>query len=229
VRRWAWLLPLLGTAACSNLQEGQGGVVALEIEFPENRNLEIGEQLQLSATALNADGNPVDAEISWRASTAALSVDGSGLLTGVSVGTSDVQATVGSLASERVTFNVIARADTLIIVGDSVVVVPLAADPPVTAQLPVRLASLITAAPLSNRPVIFEIVQPLPGATPVVQLTGGVQIDTLNTGGEGTVTGGLSRVVGQVAPDTAIVQVRANRTRGATVPGSGQRFIILFQ
>jgi hypothetical protein len=93
----------------------------------------------------------------------------------------------------------------------------------------VRLASFITAAPLTNRPVIFEIVQPLPGATPVVQLTGGVQIDTLNTGGEGTATGGLSRVVGQVAPDTAIVQVRANRSRGEPVPGSGQRFIILFQ
>jgi hypothetical protein len=229
VRRWAWLLPLLGAAACSNLQESQGGVVALEIQFPENRNLEIGEQVQLSATALNADGNPVDAEISWRASTPALSVDPTGLLTGVSVGTSDVQAAVGSLASERVSFNVIAKADTLSIVGDSVVVVSLAADPPATAQLPVRLASFITAAPLTNRPVIFEIVQPLPGATPVVQLTGGVQIDTLNTGGEGTATGGLSRVVGQVAPDTAIVQVRANRSRGEPVPGSGQRFIILFQ
>jgi hypothetical protein len=229
VKPWAWLLPLLAAGGCSNLQEGQGGVVALEIQFPDNRDLEIGEQLQLSATALNADGNPVDAEISWRASTAALSVDGTGLVTGVAVGSSDVQAAVGSLASERITFNVIARADTLIIVGDSVVVVPLDADPPVTAQLPVRLASLITAAPLTNRPVIFEIVQPLPGATAVVQLTGGVQIDTLNTGGEGTVTGGLVRVVGQAAPDTAIVQVRANRTRGAPVPGSGQRFIILFQ
>jgi hypothetical protein len=39
----------------------------------------------------------------------------------------------------------------------------------------------------------------------------------------------LIRVVGQTAPDTAIVQVRANRTRGTPVPGSGQRFIILFQ
>jgi hypothetical protein len=233
VRRWAWLLPLLAAVSCSNLQEEQGGVVALEIQFPENRNLEIGEQLQLSATALNADGNPVDAEISWRASTAALSVDGTGLVTGVAVGSSDVQATVGSLASERVPFNVIARADTLIIVGDSVVVVPAAAEPPVPAALPVRLESFNPAGPLASRPVIFEIVQPVPGTTPVVQLAGGVQSDTLTTSADaatlGTATGQLTRVAGQTAPDTAIVQVRANRTRGAPVPGSGQRFIILFQ
>ena len=31
------------------------------------------------------------------------------------------------------------------------------------------------------------------------------------------------------APDSAIVEVSAFRTRGAVVPGSGQRFIIHFQ
>jgi hypothetical protein len=36
-------------------------------------------------------------------------------------------------------------------------------------------------------------------------------------------------VPGQIPPDTAIVEVRAERTSGAAVPGSGQRFIILFQ
>jgi hypothetical protein len=39
----------------------------------------------------------------------------------------------------------------------------------------------------------------------------------------------LSRIAGLAAPDTAIVTVRAARTRGAAVPGSGQRFLVLFQ
>jgi hypothetical protein len=39
----------------------------------------------------------------------------------------------------------------------------------------------------------------------------------------------LSRTPGTIAPDTAIVQVRANRRSASPVPGSGQRFIVLFQ
>jgi hypothetical protein len=77
--------------------------------------------------------------------------------------------------------------------------------------------------------VIYEITRPVAGTAPVVQLAGGVQSDTLSTVTDGTVGAVLSLVAGQVPPDTAIVEVRANRTRGSAVPGSGQRFIILFQ
>jgi hypothetical protein len=77
--------------------------------------------------------------------------------------------------------------------------------------------------------VIYEITQPVPGATPVVQLAGGVQGDTLTTIADGTAAIALGLVAGQTPPDTAIVEVRANRTRGSPVPGSGQRFIVLFQ
>jgi hypothetical protein len=62
-----------------------------------------------------------------------------------------------------------------------------------------------------------------------VQLVGGVQSDTVTTSTDGTAPIALSAVAGQVPPDTAIVEVRANRTRGSVVPGSGQRFIVLFQ
>lgn len=229
MRGWPYLLSLLAAGACSGLDEGEGGVVGLEIEFPPLRTLEIGEQLQLSAQALDAHGNPVDAEITWRASTSALTVDATGLVTGVAVGTGDVQAVVGTLASSRVDFNVIAPADTIVITGDSVFVIPLDADPPVTATLAVRLDSRAPAGPAGSRPVIFEITQPVAGATPTVQLTGGVQSDTVTTTPEGIASIGVLGVTGQVPPDTAIVQVRANRTRGSPVPGSGQRFIILFQ
>ncbi len=229
MRRWACLLPLLAAAACSSLDEGEGGVVGLEIQLPEFSTLEVGEQAQLSARALDADGQTVDATVEWRASNAALSVDATGLVTGVAPGSADVQASVGSLNSARVSFSIIAPADTIIIVGDSVFVIPILAEPPVSATLAVRLESRSPAGPLASRPVIYEIIQPVAGATPVVQLAGGVQSDTLTTATDGTVSAVLSQVPGQVPPDTAIVQVRATRTRGAAVPGSGQRFIILFQ
>jgi hypothetical protein len=204
-------------------------VVALEIEFPELRTLEIGEQVQLAARALDAEGDVVDAAIDWRASNAALSVDGTGLVSGVAAGTGEVQAVVGSLASERVGFTVVLRADTLIIEGDSVLAIPRDADPPATATLPVRLESFDPAGPVGSRPVIFEIVQPVAGETAVVELVGAGQSDTVATTADGLASVLLGAVAGQVPPDTAIVQIRANRTRGSPVPGSGQRFIVLFQ
>jgi Bacterial Ig-like domain (group 2) len=229
VRRWVRLLPLLIAAACSGLDEGEGGVVALEVQFPENPTLEVGEQAQLSARALDVDGETVDAAILWRASNDVLSVDETGLVTGVEPGSGEVQAVVGALTSERIGFTVLAPADTLIIVGDSVFVIPIAADPPDTANLVVRLESRSPVGPVASRPVIYEITQPVAGATTVVQLAGGVQSDTVLTVADGTAAIALSLVTGQTPPDTAIVEVRANRTRGSAVPGSGQRFIVLFQ
>jgi hypothetical protein len=227
--RWVCLLPLLAAGACSGLDEGEGGVVGLEIQIPALLTLEVGEQVQLSAHALDADGQTVDATILWSASDAALSVDATGLVTGVAPGSGEVQAAVGSLTSERIDFSVLAPADTIIIVGDSVFVIPIAADPPGTANLMVRLESRAPVGPLGSRPVIYEITQPVAGAAPVVQLAGGVQSDTLLTVADGTAVTALSLVTGQTPPDTAIVEVRANRARGSAVPGSGQRFIILFQ
>ncbi len=230
MRRWARLLPLVAAAACSSLDEGEAGVVGLEIQVPELlQTLEVGEQAQLSARALDADGETVDATILWSASSAALSVDPTGLVTGLAQGSGDVQASVGSLTSARVAFSVLAPADTIIIVGDSVFVIPVLADPPLAATLAVRLESRSLPGPVSARPVIYQITRPAAGTVPVVQLTGGVQSDTLMTGSDGTATVGLSLVAGQAAPDTAMVEVRANRTRGSVVPGSGQRFIVLFQ
>jgi hypothetical protein len=223
------LLPLVAAAACSGLDEGEGGVVGLELELPAFQTLEVGEQIQLVARALDADGNVVDATIDWRASNAAVSVDPTGLVTAVVPGSSDVQAVVGSLASERLRFSIIASADTLIIVGDSVFVLPIEADPPASASLAVRLESRTPPGPVGSWPVIYEITQPVAGAAPVVQLTGGVQSDTVTTGTDGGASIGLSLVGGQTPPDTAIVEVRAERTRGSAVPGSGQRFIVLFQ
>ena len=228
MKGWVRLLPLLA-AACSGLDEGEGGVAAVEIELPALPTLEVGEQVQLTARALDAEGEVIEAPISWLVSDDALSVSATGLVSAVSPGSGDVQAVAGSLTSERIGFTVLAPADTLIIAGDSVLIVPVAADPPASTSLSVRLEGGTPAGPAASRPVIFEITQPVAGASPAVQLAGGVQRDTIVTGADGTATVALSLVSGQMPPDTAIVEVRANRTSGAAVPGSGQRFIALFQ
>ena len=95
---------------CSNLTEGAGGVVELEIRRPAQTQIEVGQTLQLSARALDRDGNPVDVPITWRTSDPTLTVDDQGLVTAVAPGTGQVQAFAGSLASARVSLTVVAAA-----------------------------------------------------------------------------------------------------------------------
>ena len=223
------LLPLILVAACSGLEEGEDGVVAIEVETPEFQTLEVGEQEQVVARALDLNGQVVDVPLEWQSTTAAVTVNGTGLVTGSQPGEADVQAFSGSLPSEPVSFEVVLRADTIIIAGDSVVTLATGVEPPPTATLTVRLETFTPPEPISGRPVIFEITSPTPGAPAVVQLAGGVQSDTITTGADGTAFAEVGAVSEQVPPDTAIVEVRAERTRGAPVPGSGQRFIVLFQ
>jgi Bacterial Ig-like domain (group 2) len=228
MRRWTRLLSLLLVAACSGLDEGEGGVVAVEVEIPELTTIEVGQQVQVVARALDVNGAVVDVPLEWQSSTAAVTVDGAGLVTGVQPGEANVQAFSGNLPSEPVPFDVVARADTIIVVGATVDTLPIV-EPPPTDTLTVRLETFTPAGPVSGGSVIFEITSPAPGATPVVQLAGGVQSDTVTTASDGTASVIFGAVSAQVPPDTAIVQVRAERISGGAVPGSGQRFIVLFQ
>ena len=226
--RWRRLLPVLAVLGCSGLDEGEGGVVALQVEVPVPSTVEVGDTLQLHATALDADGEPVDAPITWQAADPTVSVDGSGLVTGVTVGSGRVQAREGSLGSNVVTLTVIARADTLLVLGDSIRSVP--AEPGTSGDLVTELRTFSPDAPVASRPVIYAITYPVGGTAPGVTLTGGAQTDTVTTGADGTVVGvQLVHVTGRPPVDSAVVTVSAERTRGAPVPGSGQRFVIRFE
>jgi uncharacterized protein YjdB len=111
VTRWVLLVSSAFALGCSDLTEGAGGVVQLEITQPAVTQIEVGDTLRLSARALDRDGNPVDVPISWRTSDATfLTVDDQGLVTGVAPGPGQVQAIAGSLASARVSLTVIATA-----------------------------------------------------------------------------------------------------------------------
>jgi hypothetical protein len=230
VIRWCGALVLGLVLGCSNLDEGEAGVVALEVTAPSPDTLEVGETVQLAARALDRDGNAVNAAIAWRSVDTTASIDPTtGVVTALFPGTARVQATVGSLSSGLITLTVLARADTLIIAGDSVLTV--ATDVPASAAMLVRLESFNPAGPLAGRPVIYTITSPDLTALPhTVELPGAVLVDTVLTESDGQVsTMTLNRVAGVIAPDSAIVEVSAFRARGAVVPGSGQRFIVHFQ
>ena len=70
---------------------------------------------------------------------------------------------------------------------------------------------------------------PLALVSKSAQLANGARSDTLTTAADGTAGAVLGAASGQTPPDTAIVEVRAEGLRGGAVPGSGQRFIVLFQ
>jgi hypothetical protein len=229
VNRWLGPVVLACLAGCSGLEGGDAIPIELRVVIPSSLTIDVGEQAQLSAQAYNANGEVVEAPISWRSADPTVTVgESTGLVTAVSPGLGRVQASTGSLSSNFVTFTVQARADTLIIVGDSIVTVPL--DPGLTAPLVVRMESFDPAGPLANRPVLYQITRPVAGGAPVVVLSGDVQSATVATGSDGTATGiQLGRVPSTPPPDTAIVEVSATRTGGGVVPGSGQRFIVVFE
>jgi hypothetical protein len=231
VIRWAGFWPLIVVAGCSNLDEGAGGVVGLEIQVPVNRTIEVTQSVQLTASGLDKDGNVVpDAVITWRTPDTTVTVDSlTGLVTGLFPGTGRVQAVEGSLASELETFNIVYHPDTLIIVGDSVVTVA----PTDLASVPLVVSVQSFSPPgtvVPSWPVVYSIVSPPDTGVHTVELPGAVLTDTLSTGTDGTVsTVILNRVSGIAQPDTAIVQVQTSRSSGELVPGSGQRFIVIFQ
>ena len=224
------LLVAAALLGCSGLDEGEAGVVGLEVRYLGPDTLQVGESIQLSARPLNKDGDSVGTPVTWLSADPTAAIDAAtGVLTGVSVGGARIQATVGALASEIVTFAVIEPADSLVLTSDSIVTLP--ADAVTSTPLTARLEYFDSAGPVAlvGRGVIYALTSPDPAAgTPTVLLQGSVVADTLPTGSDGNASTTLVVVAGSTPPDSAIVTVRAERTRGATVPGSGQRFIIRF-
>jgi hypothetical protein len=230
VRQPIGLLLAAALLGCSGLDEGEAGVVGLEVRVPGPDTVEVGESIQLSARPLNKDGDSVGTPVTWLSVDPAATIDATtGVLTGVSAGGARVQATVGALGSQLITFVVIDPADTLVLTSDSIVT--LAAGAVASGALTARLDHFTPAGsvPLAGRGVIYALTSPDPAAgTPTVLLQGNVVADTVTTGSDGNASTTLVVVTGSTPPDSAIVTVRAERTRGATVPGSGQRFIIRF-
>jgi len=224
-------------ASCSDIPTSGSEIIALEVRPPVPAQVEAGDTLQLSARALDRNGDSVAAPLRWRtADPLNVAVDSlTGRVTGLLAGTSGrVQVSDGSLASDLIALSVVGRADTVLVPADTLVVgAAVATSPP----LAVRVAARDAAAPgglagVGGRSVIFSIVEPpFPDAAArTVEITGDGIADTVVTGGDGfpatPVT--LSRIAGRTAPAQALVEVRVLRRSGAPVPGSGQRFVVRF-
>jgi uncharacterized protein YjdB len=110
VKRWAVLITSAISFGCSNLTEGAGGVVEVEIRQPAVTQIVVGDTLRLSARALDRNGDSLAVPIVWLASDTTLTVDDQGLVTGVAPGPGEVQAIAGSLASARVSLTVVVTA-----------------------------------------------------------------------------------------------------------------------
>jgi hypothetical protein len=218
--------------ACSNLTETAGSIVRLEVLSPLSPTLEVSDTQRILARALDQDDTEVSATIQWLTADTTVTVDGSGLVTGVFPGSADIRARLDDLISNTVRFSIIPRPDTLVLVGEDTLRV-LAADD-TSAALIGRLDTYraTDTVPASGGQIVYEIVDPVfadPGQR-TVELTGQVLIDTVTTGSAGTpsVQMFLSRV-GRPSPDSAIVEMRAFRASGTeAVPGSGQRFVVRF-
>jgi hypothetical protein len=222
------LLPL-AMVGCSGLDEGQAGVVGIEVQVPGPDSLEVGESIQLSAKPLDKNGDSAAAAVAWVSVDPTATIDpATGVLSGLSVGTARIQATVGSLGSSLITFAIVPRADTLSISGDSVFTASVTASP--LPDFTTVLWSFSPVGPVPSHGVVYAITSPDPLTTPatVVLSTNNQVADTVPTSTDGTAASSLTLVPGTTPPDSVIVTVGTTRIRGVVVPGSGQRFILRF-
>lgn len=223
--------------ACGHLTTLPNGAVTLEIVLPATTSLEVGDTIRLRARALDLDGNPVAATIEWGTPDSVIAVESAtGLVTGLIAGggLGRVQAVIRdpafTLASGFVSFSILARPDSLVLIGDSVLTV--AATETMAGPLVAELRSHQPAGPLPNRNIVYEIVDPVfpTPADRTVELLNRALIDTVLTAATGQPSPPvlLLRVAGTSAPDSVVVVIRADRATGEAVPGSGQRFRVRF-
>lgn len=233
----AALLALLLLTGCSDITAGDGGVISLQVRRPEPAAVEVGDTIQLSARALDRNGDSVAAQIVWRTADTTIAVDSvTGRVTGVVAGlTGRVQAAETSLISQPITLTVTGAADTLAVPADTLIVL---ADAPASAAIRAAVLSRSDTAvsgfvPAQGVRMIVGIVSPAFGdvAARTVELPGGVLVDTLVTGPDGlpapAVT--VNRISGRTAPDTVRLSIAARHRSGTTVAGSDQQIILLFQ
>ncbi|MBA2627156.1 MAG: hypothetical protein H0U85_04035, partial [Gemmatimonadales bacterium] len=91
MRPW---LPLACAAAlaCSNITADDSGVIALDVQVPARLELEVGDTIQLAARALDRNGDPTDATITWQTPDTTVTVDA---VTGRATGRAGDGTTVG--------------------------------------------------------------------------------------------------------------------------------------
>ncbi len=227
-RRLAALLGLC--AGCSSLGES-GTVVAIEVRTPLPAVVEQNDTLTLTARALDQQGDSVGATVLWESpDTTVVIVNGNQLTSDTSAGTGRVQARVGSLRSELVTYTIRRRSDSLLLVGPARDTVTSGAGETESAALQARLESYGSdTVGVAGAFIRFRIID---ADTALASGTVAFPSGTLDTRIQTTSTGAsitLQLVNGATPPDSLRLEVLAERPSGAVVPGSGQRFTVVFE
>lgn len=102
--RHALWIGLLCTA-CSDLPVTGDGVVILEVTTPPSLTLLEGDSITLTARALDRQGEQVAVGVTWTTPDTTVSVSETGVVTALAAsGTGRVQASVGTLRSNILTF-----------------------------------------------------------------------------------------------------------------------------
>ena len=225
---------LLG--GCSSLSPNDAGVANLQIRSPTCDGVEVGTIVDLNARTFDQHGDSVDAPIWWRTpDKTVIEVDSaSGKITGLVVSdTARVQAVVGTkdpIISDFIPLVVTPKADTLTLVGAARVTVnPATSGSP---SLIVTVTQKAAATPVKAFPLIYRVIEPVFATSDArtVEFPGRALTLTACSGPSGTplVATSLNRRANQTQPDSAIVEVTARHPDGSAVPGSGQRFTIIF-
>ncbi len=227
-RRLAALL-VLGTG-CSSLGES-GTVVAIEVRTPLPAVVEQHDTLTLTARALDQQGDSVAATIVWETpDTTVAIVNGNQLTSDTSAGSGRVQARVGSLRSELVTYTIRRRSDSLVLVGPARDTVDSGAGETESAALQARLESYGTdTVGVAEAYIRFRVID---ADTALARGTVAFPSGTLDTRIKTTSTGAtitLQVVGGATPPDSLRLEALAERPSGTVVPGSGQRFTVVFE
>ncbi len=227
---------LLGLISCSNAGELADGVIEIQVIAPAPPIVDFGDTTQYMAIPLNANGDSVGAPVVWVTpddSTIIIVNSATGLVTGVKPNSQGrVQAILGSLTTGFFTLTILARPDTIILPADSVQTVAI--DDNTSLPLLPVLVSDNPAGPTAGHRVTFTIVQPAYADTTGqqgVRLPNGTLTQTTTSVADGTpaLNMTVSRIAGRTTPDSVLVAVTAFQSSGNPVPGSGQRFLVLFE
>ena len=228
----AWIpLTVMGLAACSDLTGGGNGVVALEVRLPSPAAVEPNDTLILHARALDTKGDSVPVPVLWRTldDTLLTIVDSTGVVTTDKVsGQPRVQAYVGSLGSQIITLTIRPRSDTLVVTVPTTITVPQGEL--VSGPLGAAVQSLNPAGGVLGTSILYEVVDSVAARGTIRFANGLLQFRAATaSNGAPTVPVLLTKVTDSTPPGTVLVEVSAKRPSNTLVPGSGQRFTILFQ
>ena len=218
------LLTLAAVFACK-INTDLDQPVAIDIVLPDSGRVEVTDTFRPRARALNGIGDSVQAELSWASlDTAVLAVLDS--TTGVSIsktiGSARLQARTGNLFSNPQTVTVLARLDSIRVLGAARNTV-FAADS-LSDSLQVQAFALGGAIP-ANRRVVFTKTT-FPASDSMVTL---VPKDTVFTNPSTGVAVVQVRLGTGPVPDSVVVTATMQHVNRTPVQGSPLTFVVEFR